>query len=47
MRTVEPDGSLRLVSMREQVHRLRGLYRDLAPDTSLADELVEVRLIRD
>jgi hypothetical protein len=28
---------------REQARRLRGLYRDLAPERSLADELIAER----
>lgn len=41
--TVETDGSLRLVSLREQVRKLQGLFKDIAPGTSLADELIQER----
>ncbi len=41
--TVEPDGSLRLVSLREQVKKLKGIYRRLAPGVSLANELIRER----
>lgn len=37
------DGEIRLVSAREQARRLHGLYRDLAPRRSLADELIAER----
>lgn len=41
--TVDADGGFRGVSTREQARRLRGLYRDLAPGRSLADELMAER----
>jgi AbrB family looped-hinge helix DNA binding protein len=41
--TVEADGDLRLVSLRDQVRRLRGLLRDVAPDRDLASELIAER----
>jgi AbrB family looped-hinge helix DNA binding protein len=41
--TVDAEGGFRVVSAREQARRLRGLYRDLAPDRSLADELMAER----
>jgi len=41
--TVEPDGDLRLVALREQVRRLRGLLKDVAPGRDLADELIRER----
>ncbi len=40
---VEPDGTLSLVSARERAHQLRGLFRDLAPNRSLVDELLAER----
>jgi bifunctional DNA-binding transcriptional regulator/antitoxin component of YhaV-PrlF toxin-antitoxin module len=40
---VDAEGGLRLVSAREQARRLCGLYRDLAPGWSLADELIAER----
>lgn len=41
--TVDAEGSLEIVSARDQARRLRGLYRDLAPGRSLADELIAER----
>ncbi len=41
--TVEADGSLRLVSLRQQVQKLQGLFKDIAPGVSLADELIQER----
>src|SRR6266516_1866196 len=41
--TVDAEGCVRIVSAREQARRLRGLYRDLAPGRSLADELIAER----
>ena len=40
---VEADKSLRLVSLPEQVQKLQGLFKDIAPGISLADELIEDR----
>lgn len=40
---VEADKTLRLVSLREQVQKLQGLFKDIAPGVSLADELIEDR----
>ena len=41
--TLDPGGGFRMVSAREQARRLCGLYRDLAPGRSLADELIAER----
>ncbi len=41
--TVEADGSLRLLSLREQVRKLQGLFKNIAPGVSLADELIQER----
>ena len=41
--TVDDQGGFRVVSAREQARGLRGLYRDLAPDRSLVDELLAER----
>lgn len=41
--TVEADGSLRLVSLREQVKKLQGIFKDIAPGVSLASELIQER----
>jgi AbrB family looped-hinge helix DNA binding protein len=37
---VEPDGTMRLTSLRRQVQTLRGAYRDVAPAESLVDSLI-------
>ncbi|HEX2516600.1 MAG TPA: AbrB/MazE/SpoVT family DNA-binding domain-containing protein [Chloroflexota bacterium] len=37
---VEPDGTMRLMSLRRQVHALRGVYRVVAPAESLVDSLL-------
>ena len=41
--TLDAEGGFRVVPAREQASRLRGLYRDLAPGRSLADELIAER----
>ncbi|MBX6771347.1 MAG: AbrB/MazE/SpoVT family DNA-binding domain-containing protein [Chloroflexi bacterium] len=41
--TVDAEGGFRVVSARAQAQQLRGLYRDLAPGRSLADELIAER----
>ncbi|MGC9528540.1 MAG: AbrB/MazE/SpoVT family DNA-binding domain-containing protein [Limnospira sp.] len=41
--TIEKDGSLRLVSLRQQIQKLRGIFKDIAPGVSLADELIRER----
>jgi len=41
--TVEADGSMRLVNLREQAQRACGLFAHLAPERRLADELIEER----
>ncbi|AMW30677.1 AbrB/MazE/SpoVT family DNA-binding domain-containing protein [Arthrospira platensis] len=41
--TLEKDGSLRLVSWREQVQKLRGIFKDISNGVSLADELIRER----
>ena len=40
---VEADKTLRLVSLREQVKKIQGLFKDIASDVSLADELIQER----
>ena len=40
---LDEEGGFRVVSAREQARRLRGIYRDLAPGRSLADELIAER----
>jgi AbrB family looped-hinge helix DNA binding protein len=41
--TVDTEGGLRVISARDQAERLRGLYRELAPGRSLAEELIAER----
>ncbi len=41
--TVDTEDGFRVVSAREQARRLCGLYRDLAPGRSLAEELIAER----
>jgi len=43
MLLTEEDGELRLRPLRKRIEDLRGAYADLAPDRSLADELVAER----
>ncbi|MEB3338406.1 MAG: AbrB/MazE/SpoVT family DNA-binding domain-containing protein [Leptolyngbyaceae bacterium] len=39
----EANGSLRLTSLRNQIKALQGIYKDIAPGVSLADELIQDR----
>lgn len=41
--TVDAGGGFRVISARDLAQRLFGLYRDLAPGRSLADELIAER----
>lgn len=41
--TLQPDGSVRLVSLRDAVRRLRGMYAHLDPGRSWVDELIAER----
>jgi AbrB family looped-hinge helix DNA binding protein len=41
--TLDPEGGFKVVSAREQARRLYGLYRDLVPGRSLANELIAER----
>jgi AbrB family looped-hinge helix DNA binding protein len=41
--TMEPDGGFRVISARELAHKLRGLFADVSPGVSLADELIAER----
>ena len=41
--TVEGDNSLRLVSLSQQVQKAQGLFKDIAPGVSLANELIQER----
>jgi AbrB family looped-hinge helix DNA binding protein len=40
---VEPDGTMRLTSLRRLAHALRGAFRNVAPGESLADSLIADR----
>jgi len=40
---VEPDNSLRLVSLTDQIRRVQGIFKDIAPGVSLAEELIQER----
>ncbi len=41
--TVAPDGSMRLVSASTQARHLKGLFKHVAPDRDLAQELIDER----
>jgi hypothetical protein len=41
--SLEPDGSMRLVSLREQVKKARGLFQHVAPERDLVGELLSER----
>lgn len=41
--TVESDSTLRLIGLRAQVEKHRGLLKHLAPGRSLVDELIQER----
>jgi len=41
--SLEPDGSMRLVSLREQVKKARGLFQHVAPERDLVGELISER----
>lgn len=41
--TVEGDNSLRLISLSQQIQKAQGLFKDIAPGISLADELIQER----
>ncbi|MFM6039916.1 MAG: hypothetical protein ACKPBV_22040 [Sphaerospermopsis kisseleviana] len=41
--TLEDNGTLQLVSLKQQVKKLRGLLKDKSPDRSLVDELIQER----
>ena len=41
--TVEADGSMRLRSLRDQIRKVRGIYRDVEPGVSWAEELSRER----
>jgi bifunctional DNA-binding transcriptional regulator/antitoxin component of YhaV-PrlF toxin-antitoxin module len=41
--SVREDGTLHLVSLREQVKKVRGILKDKTPERSLVDELIQER----
>ncbi|NCS26609.1 MAG: AbrB/MazE/SpoVT family DNA-binding domain-containing protein [Microcystis aeruginosa BS13-02] len=41
--TLENNGTLQLVSLKNQFKKLRGLLKDKSPDKSLVDELTQER----
>ncbi|MDQ2745570.1 MAG: AbrB/MazE/SpoVT family DNA-binding domain-containing protein [Chloroflexota bacterium] len=41
--SIEPEGTLRMISARAQARRLRGVFSGLAPGRSLVDELIAER----
>ena len=41
--TLEDSGKLQLVSLKQQVKKLRGLLKDKSPDRNLVDELIQER----
>jgi bifunctional DNA-binding transcriptional regulator/antitoxin component of YhaV-PrlF toxin-antitoxin module len=41
--TLEDSGNLQLVSLKQQVKKLRGLLKDKSPDINLVDELIQER----
>lgn len=43
MLQVQDDGSIRLVSLREQLRQVRGILKSLVPERMLTDELIQDR----
>jgi AbrB family looped-hinge helix DNA binding protein len=41
--TVDPNGTLHLTTVQTQVQKLQGIFKDIAPGVSLADELIRDR----
>lgn len=41
--TIEADRSLRLVSLHQQAQKLRGCLKDVQPERSLSEELIQDR----
>ena len=41
--TLEDSGKLQLVSLKQQIKKLRGLLKDKSPDRNLVDELIQER----
>ena len=42
--TLEDSGKLQLVSLKQQVKKLRGFLKDKSPDRNLVDELIQERI---
>jgi AbrB family looped-hinge helix DNA binding protein len=40
MLTLDTDGNLRLAHLQAQIQKLQGIFKDIAPSVSLADELI-------
>jgi AbrB family looped-hinge helix DNA binding protein len=40
MLTLDTDGNLRLARLQAQIQKLQGIFKDIAPGVSLADELI-------
>ena len=45
--TLQDGGKLQLVSLKQQVKKLRGLLKDKSPDRNLVDELIHERRIQE
>lgn len=41
--TVQNDGKMQLVSLKQQVKKMRGLLKDTSPEINLVDELIQER----
>ncbi|HEY9703763.1 MAG TPA: AbrB/MazE/SpoVT family DNA-binding domain-containing protein [Allocoleopsis sp.] len=41
--TVQNDGKMQLVSLKQQVKKMRGLLKDKSPEINLVDELIQER----
>lgn len=41
--TVDSNGTLHLASVQAQIEKLQGIFKDIAPGVSLADELIRDR----
>lgn len=37
------DGSIELLSLRQQVRKIRGIFKNISPERSLVDELIQER----
>jgi AbrB family looped-hinge helix DNA binding protein len=43
MLTLDTEGNLRLARLQAQIQQLQGIFKDIAPGVSLADELISDR----